>query len=549
MALTVIVVTATFKTNAAPIDFSNANPTGGQPVKILEQPSGKTVSQTARVRLQVKVSGSEPLHYQWFRNNQALDGKTTSKLVFKAARPTDAGLYRVEIRNAVGKAVSKTVRLVVKTPRQGEIKLQSGDGLVVPHLASRNDGTTWLTWFDPNYSIRLQRLDIAGGRMLGKNGVPASSVDSDSWVMDYDLTTDKDGDAVLFYSNTKDFVLRAQKFDPRGKPRWGASGVVVSTPGATAWTPDALRSSNGDLVVACVETQDPNGAGASYLRVIRMKSNGELACNTPFSVEPAQGNSFGLSQIAQGGDGSVILVWAENAGVNHPGDVYAQRIDKTGRAAWPQKVKVSGTNQLPYANIPVVIADGNGGIYLAWTGIEGGYWFKGRVQHLDQDGHLLWADGGVLVSTSTKTMQFPCAITCLPAENRIVVAWQETDHDQNPVGIYAQSFDAQATPLWAATGLVVAKAGAGAAYAAALRPTRTGAGLFFAQEGSGFDKLTAHVASLPMQPGTTLVQKTLSGIASDKTDPVVSDRVCGGYWLAWADSRGGIFGAFWSGRP
>jgi hypothetical protein len=211
-------------------------------------------------------------------------------------------------------------------------------------------------------------------------------------------------------------------------------------------------------------------------------------------------------------------------------------------------LKANGTNQLPFATKPVVVADGVGGIYLAWCSLEGD-WIKGRVQHVDQDGHLLWAEDGVLVSTNTNTMQMPSAITCLPAENRVVVAWKETDYDQNLIGLSAQSFDAQATPLWAATGLVVTKAGTNAAYAAALRPTSTGAGLFFAREQNAFDKLTAHVAFLPAQPGAKPVQTTLSRIPSDKTDPVVSDLVGGGYWLAWADSRGGIFGAFWSGRP
>ena len=549
IALTAIVATGTFKSNAAPIACFNTNSTNRTPVKIIKQPSSVSVVQTAPVRFWVEVSGSAPLHYEWFQNNRALAGETRFEMVLSNAQPANAGLYRVEISNPVNKVVSKTVSLIVKTPPQGEIKLQGGAGLVVPHISARADGTTWLAWYAPsatNYSLRLQHLDIAGGRLLGSNGVPASAVDSDSWVMDYDLTTDTNGNAVLFYSNTTDFVLRAQQFDPQGTPRWGASGVTLSTPGAQAYAPSVLQSSNGDLVIAWEETQDTNGAATSYLRVMRMQSTGELAWNTPCTVEPAPGNSFGLSQIAPGGDGSVFLVWVENAGVDYPGDVYAQRIDMTGEAVWSQPLKVNGTNQLPYATQPVVVADGVGGICLAWSSLEDADWFKGRVQHVDQDGLFLWAEDGVLVSTSTNTMQLPSAITCMPAANRVVVAWEETDFDQNLIGISAQSFDAQATPLWAATGLVVVKAGPQAAYATALRPTDTGTGLFYVQQQTGFDQLTADVAFLPAQPGAKPIQTTLSRVASDITDPVVSDLVFGGYWLAWADSRGGIFGAFWS---
>jgi hypothetical protein len=431
-------------------------------------------------------------------------------------------------------------------PPQGEMQLQTETGLAVPHLATRNDGTTWLTWYEPvgqNYRLRLQRMNAGGRGLLGTNGVMASSVDQSSWVMDYSLTTDSNGNAILVWSNTKDFTLRTQQFDAQGTPGWGASGVVVNSTGTSAFGPQCLRCSNGDLGIAWLEQQGVT----NRLCLTRMKTNGVFAWGTPFAMEIPT-NSVGLPAIVQAAGGSVILVWVENAAFDGPGDAYAQQIDETGAAVWPASVHINRTWQLPYMTAPYLVADGSGGLFAGWTEAtlrNGMDWFEGRVQHVDENGGLLWAAEGQSVSTSSTTMQLPSAITYLPGPQRVVVAWKETDQSQSLSGINAQAFDTQADPLWAGTGLVIVQTNASVAgLAAALRPTPAGAALFFAQE-SGWGMMSAQVASLPGQSAASPIETTLSSILSNKVHPCVSDLVNGGYWLVWEDSRGGLFGAFW----
>jgi len=367
--------------------------------------------------------------------------------------------------------------------RQGEMPLQKGTGLTVPHLATRSDGTMWLSWYEPvgqDYRLRLQRVDAAGRGFLGADGVVASPVDQTSWVMDYDLTTDNDGNAILAWSNTQNYTLHVQRFNAQGIPAWADSGVVVNSPGAAAVSPKCLRCTNGEIAIAWFEKQGLTNNGAFQVCVTRMKSNGAFAWTTPLVVEMPT-NGVPRQALIQGAGASVLLVWVESA-FDGRGDAFAQRIDETGTAVWPAKIKINGTAQLPYPAAPYIVADGSGGLYAAWTTVNGSDWFEGRVQHIDQNGRLLWAADGESVSTSTTTMQLPSAITYLPGQERVVVAWKETDSKETVSGLNVQAFDMHADRLWADTGLVIVDATpAVAGLAAALRPADTGAALFFAR--------------------------------------------------------------------
>lgn len=66
--------------------------------------------------LSAVVSGSPTINLQWFKNNQPLVGEITDTLSLPGVMWTDAGSYRVEATNSVGKAVSKTAVIKINSP-------------------------------------------------------------------------------------------------------------------------------------------------------------------------------------------------------------------------------------------------------------------------------------------------------------------------------------------------------------------------------------------------------------------------------------------------
>jgi hypothetical protein len=62
------------------------------------------------------ATGSEPLAYQWLRNDDVFPGKTDSTLTFAATTTNDIAAYRVIASNAAGSVTSAPVSLSILTP-------------------------------------------------------------------------------------------------------------------------------------------------------------------------------------------------------------------------------------------------------------------------------------------------------------------------------------------------------------------------------------------------------------------------------------------------
>ncbi len=360
-------------------------------------------------------------------------------------------------------------------PATGELLLQGGArDRIVPHVAARMDGTAYLSWYaldTGNYSIRMQRLDTTGNKQWGDDGILASSVDSSSWVMDYDLAVDDQGNAILAYSNTTDFTLRVQRIDHTGAAAWGQGTVLTnSAQGTRALTPHVVIGSDGAVAIAWDESRND---ATNHVVVQRIDASGQPVWATPFSIDPDGGQSPQFSQLIAGADGSVIVVWVENGGVNHPGDAYAQRIDDAGHAVWASKIKINGTAQLPFPMRPLIVPDGQGGLYAAWTALSGTTSFSGRIQHIAADGTAAWDAEGLAVADDSAMMQLPSAVAHVPGSSPLVVSWKRTDADQNYSGLTIQAFDATGAKLWSDPGLALVPADATeGALAGALRPTQ-----------------------------------------------------------------------------
>jgi hypothetical protein len=86
------------------------------PPEILDGPYSVSVFPSQPVEFEVSVSGSFPLHYQWFRDGQLLPGATGQRLSIVSAQLGDAGTYSVRVTNAAGQAMSTSAALLLIVP-------------------------------------------------------------------------------------------------------------------------------------------------------------------------------------------------------------------------------------------------------------------------------------------------------------------------------------------------------------------------------------------------------------------------------------------------
>lgn len=82
--------------------------------EIITQPASVEASLGQSAAFEVKVNGTQPLNYQWWKNKVALDQATNPILSIASVQTTDLGDYFVVIHNAFGSVTSSVVSLTVR---------------------------------------------------------------------------------------------------------------------------------------------------------------------------------------------------------------------------------------------------------------------------------------------------------------------------------------------------------------------------------------------------------------------------------------------------
>lgn len=100
-------------------------------VAITEQPVALTMATGDRAAFNVKVSGSAPFYYQWFRNGIPITGALSDNLILDPVTASDFSTYHVTVRNAFATVTSASVDLA-ETTSAPVIRWTSGDQTVTP---------------------------------------------------------------------------------------------------------------------------------------------------------------------------------------------------------------------------------------------------------------------------------------------------------------------------------------------------------------------------------------------------------------------------------
>lgn len=105
--------------------------------RILTPPAGLTVTAGNSATFAVGAAGTEPLAWQWFKDDQPIDGATASALTLGSVSAAQAGRYAVLVRNAGGSVRTADVVLVVRPadadpgPPQAPVIVTQPTGLAI----------------------------------------------------------------------------------------------------------------------------------------------------------------------------------------------------------------------------------------------------------------------------------------------------------------------------------------------------------------------------------------------------------------------------------
>ena len=137
------------------------------PPSISQQPAGATLYAGGTLNLSVGAAGGQ-LAYQWFKDNNALNGATSSAYVVPSVAAGNAGSYTVTVTNRLGTASSTPAAVVaVITPAAGTFEATVvGDA---PEAWWRLDETTGAT-------VMVDSMGRHNGTYVGNVGFGAAGV-------------------------------------------------------------------------------------------------------------------------------------------------------------------------------------------------------------------------------------------------------------------------------------------------------------------------------------------------------------------------------------
>jgi hypothetical protein len=328
---------------------------------------------------------------------------------------------------------------------------------VLPKLDSAPDGSTWVGWFDlaaGSYDVYVQRLDVEGVARFAATGLLVSDHPQNSSLVDWDLISDRQGNAILVFTDIRDggdLDVFAYKITPDGQFAWGRDGVQLSLNDDFEPAPRVVEASDGDLVFVWARLPSGGDGGLMMQRLSPAGTPRFPAGGLTVVTQPGEDPAFCDVTAAEGG--RVIICWVRDIttffSLRH---VRARKFAADGSPLWPSHVDVYDASSVPIAHQPGLAPDGQGGALLWWHRSDLGGSFNSFVQHLDATGAELFPHNGAAVA-STPSNHLDPTLSYDAVSGNAFVFWNERNSTQSQWGLYGQRLDAAGAPQWGAGGL------------------------------------------------------------------------------------------------
>ncbi len=290
---------------------------------------------------------------------------------------------------------------------------------------------TWADGRDGQYpsefDIWAQRVDFDGEIVWDENGVPVCQMEeSQSYPIINMLGSDE---CIVAWHPTEFFsnaAIKAQMFDMDGEPLGEENGFDIATgmygnarnsqlisldddEFAVVWSDSRSAYTNGWIPMVQFYRDNGNGVEALF------ENNG-----IPVIDNPGMFVSNSISAV-EDGEGGIIVLWEEN-NFRDNFVIHGQRMNAEGERLWGDDGFIVGESEMDLRKT-IAISDGENGAYFAFvTNLEPEFIDQIFVNHVDQDGNLIWDNGTVGFSDE----EYDCNLLqlTLGEDGSVAVLWE-----------------------------------------------------------------------------------------------------------------------------
>ena len=329
-----------------------------------------------------------------------------------------------------------------------------------PAVVVVEDGNAVVVWYDSpngNRDICTQKLDASGSKLWAAD-VRVNGDSGAAYQREAVVAIDGDEDGIVVWEDGRSGAqdIFAQRLDGSGNQLWAADVRVHSDSGTAYWNGHAVAmDGSGNAIV--VWSDDREGSDNIYAQ--RLDASGNKLWSADVRVSSYSGVAWQhRPAVAMDGSGNVIVVWEDCR--NQCGDVYAQRLDRSGNRLWVDDVRVNSDSGTAVQFWPAVSVDGGGNAVVVWLYLQSGT-TDIYAQKLDGSGSQLWAvDTRVNSDGGTADRRDPTVV--VDKNGHAVIVWD--DEPNGNKDIYAQKLDGSGSKLWTADVRVNSDSGTASQY-------------------------------------------------------------------------------------
>jgi hypothetical protein len=292
-----------------------------------------------------------------------------------------------------------------------------------PHLVPDGNGGAVITWEDfrsgTDPDIYAQAIDSSGATQWRRSGIEICGAIGPQ--RHPRLTADNRGGVIITWldrRNGKDYDIYAQRIDANGRYRWTEDGVALCTVAGDQYDPVPVPSGNGGAIIIWQDRRNGNNYDIYAQRIdssgrVQWNENGVIIC----SDREDQENPRAVSD----GNGGAVITWQDRRNANNY-NIYAQRINAAGQAQWTANgVEICSADYDQRG--PRLVSDNRGGAVITWQDKRNGKDYDVYAQRVDTSGRTQWTENGVAICSAENSQYDPCLAS--DARGGAVIAWQD----------------------------------------------------------------------------------------------------------------------------
>lgn len=334
---------------------------------------------------------------------------------------------------------------------------------VMPKVAVTPDGTSYICRFDNalgGYRVFLQKLSREGNLLwTPAEGVSVSSQPQMTWLTEYDIDADQDGNAVIVFQDIRNSGVNnvvIYKVNADGSLAWSPDGISLSSDTNTDYgnmSPVVFNSADNSSYAAW-QRMGPNSTTITVQRV--SPAGQKLWGENGYTLESAAG-SCTWPQIVQADGNNILLKYYIDSGpfwapTRH---VYIAKYNPEGQQLWNTLISDAGGISA-WQQLISFVEDGFGGAAIAWYDDRDSNQINDvYAQHVTSDGAVTMPANGALITMDASNQQYYPDLAVDAEHQHIYAFYKVTNAGQTQDGMGRQLLDFNGNRQWGDNGVMM----------------------------------------------------------------------------------------------